>query len=583
MKADLDKKYPGKTLYFRILRYTRYYWVALLIGMVANALYSGVDAAVTGMLKPVLDKGFIARDYHFIAWLPLFVLVAFLLRAIMNFLGSYFMARVSRSVVMRIRIDLFSHLLKIPAFYYDNSSSGQILSVLLYNVEQITKVSATALTNFIQSFFLMIGLLGVMFYNSWQLSLIYLITIPLIAVFARVSNKIVRRVSYQLQAGMGHITTIAEEAVSGYKVVRAFGGQSYENAKFKAAVKENRRLELKNVVLKAVAVSGVQLIAAAALAVIVYLATARGAIKLSAGGFVAMLAAMLAILKPLKTFATVTNTIQRGLAGAQGVFALLDDEVEKDTGTKTLTKAKGKIQYRSLNFTYRGTKKEVLHDINFSVAPGKTCALVGRSGSGKSTLVQLLARFYDYEQGDILVDDVAIKQYQLAELRSQIALVSQHVVLFNDTVAKNIAYGQSRNATEDEIIAAAKAAHAWEFIKDMPEGIHTLVGENGVLLSGGQRQRMAIARAILRNSPILILDEATSALDTEAERHIQAALETLMKDRTTIVIAHRLSTIENADCILVMDQGRIVEEGTHASLLAEKGHYAKLHRLQFQA
>jgi ATP-binding cassette, subfamily B, bacterial MsbA len=581
MQTDLDKRYPGKELYLRILKYTKYYWIALIIGIVGNAAYSGIDATVTGMLKPILNKGFIARDYHFIIWLPFFVMGAFIFRAIFNFIGSYFMAYVSRSVVMRIRIDLFTHLLKIPAFYYDNSSSGQILSVLLYNVEQIAKVSATALTNFVQSFFLVAGLIGVMFYNSWQLSLIYLLTIPLIAIFVKISSKVVRKVSYGIQKGMGEITSIAEEAVSGYKVVRAFGGQSYESNKFKRAVKDNRKRELKNVILKAIGVSGVQLIAAFALAVIIYLATAKGATALSAGGFVAMLAAMLAILKPLKTLATVNNTIQRGLAGAQGVFAMLDDEVEKNNGTKILKNSKGLVEYKNLNFTYAGGDKEVLNDISFTIEPGKSYALVGRSGSGKSTLVNLLPRFYDYKHGEISIDGTPIKEYELDSLRSQIAIVSQHVILFNDTVAKNIAYGLSRDASDEAIIDAARAAHAWEFIEEFPDKLQTIVGENGVLLSGGQRQRLAIARAILRNSPILILDEATSALDTEAERHIQNALENLMENRTTIVIAHRLSTIEKADCILVMDHGKIIERGTHKELLAQKGHYANLHKMQF--
>jgi len=452
---------------------------------------------------------------------------------------------------------------------------------MLYNVEQVARVGADSLTDLVQSFFSVIGYLIVMFAISWRLSLIYFVTIPLIAIVTRLSTKYVRKINHAIQRGMGKVTTIAEEAIVGYKVVRSFGGQEYEKNKFQAALEDNRRRELHNVAVKTIGVSLVQFIAAIALAIIIYSAAAHNPTQLSAGGFVALVAAMLAILKPLKTFSTVNSSIQRGLAGAQGVFALLDDVVEKDTGTREMTRAQGRIIYKDVNFTYPKTDKTVLHHINFVLEPGKTVALVGRSGSGKSTLVSLLPRFYDYQSGEIYLDDYPITEYKLANLRQQMAIVSQNVTLFNDTVAKNIAYGILDNASEEDIIRAAKAAHAWEFISQFPQGIHTLIGENGVLLSGGQRQRIAIARAVLRNAPILILDEATSALDTESERYIQAALQDLMKNRTTIVIAHRLSTIENAHQILVMDQGKIVEAGDHQSLLKLNGYYAKLYSLQF--
>jgi ATP-binding cassette, subfamily B, bacterial MsbA len=582
MSADpLDKRYSGKVLYFRILGYVKYYWPALVLGIFGNAMYSGVDAGMTYLLKPILNKGFIARDYVFIQWLPIIVITIFVLRAIANFLGSYYMSYVARSIVMRFRIQIFDHLLKIPATYYDNSSSGQILSVIIYNVEQVAKVSASALTDLVQSLFLIIGLLVVMFSISWQLSLLYFVTIPVIAIIVKLSSRYVRKISHGIQRGMGEVTSIAEEAIEGYKVVRAFGGEKYESDKFSKAIRDNRRRELKNVILKTISVSGVQLVAACALSVIVYLATSKTSLSLTAGGFVTLVASMLAILKPLKTFTTVNATIQRGLAGAQSVFALLDDDLEKDTGVTTLDTVKGKIEYRDVLFTYPKTEKQVLKDICFTVEPGKTMALVGRSGSGKSTIVNLLSRFYDYEQGDILIDGLSVKSLTLSNLRSHIAYVSQNITLFNDTIARNIAYGQTRGASDEDIINAAKAAHAWAFIENLPNGLDTLIGEDGVLLSGGQRQRLAIARAILKNAPILIMDEATSSLDTEAERHIQAAMENLMQDRTSIVIAHRLSTIENADKIIVMHDGALVEAGTHAELIAKAGHYAKLHSLQF--
>jgi subfamily B ATP-binding cassette protein MsbA len=573
----------GGQLYLRLLKYARFYWVALVIGIVGNALYSGVDASLTYFLKPVLDKGFIGKDIHFLKVLPLIVLGIFLLRGIANFLGSYFMSYVARSIVMRFRQDIFAHLLKSPATFYDKSSSGNILSVIIYNVEQVAKVSATALTNLFQSGFLVIGLLVVMFHISWRLSLIYFAAVPVIAIFVKLSSRHLRKIGHGIQQGMGEITSIAEESIISYKVVRTFGGEAYESNKFNKATKDNRRRELKNVVLKVVSTSVVQIIAAIALATILYLATSHGRTALSAGSFVALVASMLAILKPLKTLTSINATIQKGLAGAQSIFSLLDSETEKDTGKKVIERVKGDIEFSDVNFAYNDEDGSVLKNINFTAKAGQTIALVGRSGSGKSTLARLLPRFYEADSGSVNIDGWHVGELTLASLRQQIALVSQQVTMFNDTIANNIAYGAQSGASDEKIIEALQAAYAWEFVSKLPEGIHTIVGENGVLLSGGQRQRLAIARAILKNAPILILDEATSALDTESERFIQAALENLIHDRTTIVIAHRLSTIENADKILVMDQGEILESGTHKELLALQGHYASLHALQFSA
>jgi len=408
------------------------------------------------------------------------------------------------------------------------------------------------------------------------------VTASVLAVIIKVSSLRMRRLSRAVQGTFGGITHVAQEAIDSYRAVRIFGGSEYENKKFQRATKRQLRFTLKNVVTKALNVSAVQITAACALAFTVHLATAPGSQNmLSAGEFVSMIAAMLALLKPMKELTTVNGTIQRGLAGAQSIFALLDEELEEDSGTVEVERVQGDIEFNQVNFSYRNDALMVLKNISFSAKSGQTIALVGRSGGGKSTLMSLLSRFYEVTDGEIKIDGINIQDYTLKSLRNQFALVSQHVTLFNDTIAKNIAYGSSADAGEEAVIQAAEAAYAMDFIRALPEGLQTMVGENGVLLSGGQRQRLAIARAILKDAPILIFDEATSALDTESERFIQAALEKLMKNRTTFIIAHRLSTIENADVIMVIDDGKIVETGSHQELLYANGYYAKLHGLQF--
>ncbi len=569
-------------IYSRLFVYIRRYWFSLMIAVVASIIYSGIDAWFVYFLKPLLDEGLVKKNHHFLQWAPIMVLVAFFMRGLTSFFSNYNIASVSRNVIANLRQDLFKHLQRLPASFYDHSTSGQMLSVILYSVEQVANASADVLTTAIQSTFLIIGLLFVMFNISWKLSLLYFIIIPLITAVMRYTSLRVRRLSLSIQESMANLTHRVEENLEGYKVVRAFGGQQFEADKFDKVVRVNRQREMKVVAARSWSVSTVQLIAAIALSVTLYVATLDIADSiLLAGGFVSLVAAMLALLKPMKDLTSMQNKLYRGIAGAQTVFDLLDVKPEEDNGTESLQRASGEMIFSHLGFSYEADKP-VLADINFVVEPGQVVALVGRSGSGKSTLVSLLPRFYNQFTGDILLDGKSIRDYRLADLRNQFALVSQNVTLFNDTVAHNIAYGRFGEVSETEIIAAAKAAHAFKFIEELPNGLQTIVGENGVLLSGGQRQRIAIARAILKNAPILILDEATSALDTESERFIQSALEELMRHRTTLVIAHRLSTVEHADKIIVLDNSRVVEMGNHAELLEKNGYYAKLYHLQFK-
>jgi subfamily B ATP-binding cassette protein MsbA len=582
LMAEKKRVENAFVVYKRLFGYVRRYWLALVVALVASMLYSGVDSWFVYFLKPLLNKGLVKKDHAFLSYAPFLVLGVFMMRGVASFFSNYSIALVSRNVITSLRKELFAHLQRLPARYYDHATSGQIISVMLYSVDQVANASADVLTTAVQSTFFIAGLLIVMFQISWKLSLLYFIVIPMVVVIMRFTSVRVRRLSLYIQDSIAHLTHSAEENIEGYKVVRAFGGQKYEREKFNKAAMANLRNEMKVVVARSWSVSSVQLVAAIALSVTLYVATLDISNSvLNAGGFVAMIAAMLAILKPMKDLATMQNKLYRGLAGAQTVFEMLDEKYEQDNGTKTIKRAEGKIEFSHINFSYEADKS-VLQDIHFTVNPGEIVALVGRSGSGKSTLVSLLPRFYSEFTGDILLDNTSVLDYTLESLRQQFALVSQHVTLFNDSIANNIAYGRIGEVTEAEIIAAAKAAYALDFIDELPQGLNTLVGENGVLLSGGQRQRIAIARALLKNAPILILDEATSALDTESERFIQAGLDELMRGRTTLVIAHRLSTVEHADKIVVMDQGKVVETGTHQQLLDQEGYYAKLYRMQFK-
>lgn len=577
----MNKKPLGKTgpLYRRLLSYVKPFWLVLLLGIFANILYSLIDAGFTYMMRPFLDKGLIYIDMVFVKKIPFIVLIGITVRGLVSSLGSYCMTWVARSVVKVLRQRVFAHIVRLPADYYDEATSGQLLSKILYDVEQVAQVSADALTDFVQNTCLVIGLLTVMFVICWQLSLMFLLTVPFVGLIVSYTNKRVRRISHKVQKSMGEVTEIAGEVIEGYRVVRVFGGEQHEIDKFNQATEISRKNDMKVAISKAINVSGVQFVIAVGIAVIILAAIQLATvITITAGSFLAIIAAMLQLIKPMKTLTTLNATIQRGLAGAESVFDLLDKPIESTKGTKLTKRVQGAIEFERVSYAYR-QGQPVLHDVSFSIAPGETVALVGHSGSGKTTIASLLPRFYELKQGRIILDGKSIQEITLASLREQIALVSQNVTLFNDSLANNIAYGRF-DVTREQIEQAANFAFADEFIRRLPNGYDTRIGENGVLLSGGQRQRIAIARAILKDAPILILDEATSALDSESERYIQAALERIMKTRTTLVIAHRLSTIKGANKIIVMKQGHVVEQGTHQQLLELDGHYAQLYRVQ---
>lgn len=580
----MKKLDPSSTLatYLRLLTAAKLYWLSFLLGVVGTVLATGVDSAFIWAIKPFIDQGLVARDKLLLEWLPVIIISAVILRGATYFMSNYYIARVGRSVVMDFRRKIFFHLMHLPASFYDNESSGKLLSLIIYNTEQVAAASTDALLTIMQEGLTLIGLVIVMFMVSWQLTLLFMVTAPFISLVMRYNTRRLRTLSKNVQKTVGEVTHVASEGIEGYRVVRIFGGEEYEKRKFARTVYLNCRRELKVIMTNSLGTSIVQVIAAMPIAFIVYVATLPS-LHVSVGTFSVVVAAMLRLLTPMRRLTKVNVDIQKGIAGAQSIFQLLDTDLEKDTGKINLERAKGKIEYRKVNFRYPQSHKNVLQDINFTIEPGQTVALVGRSGGGKSTLISLLPRFYDITKGEIFIDGVEIRQYKLTDLRRQFAMVSQHLTLFNDTIARNIAYGSLEGVDEHKIIEVAEAAHAMDFIRQLPEGLNTLVGENGLLLSGGQRQRIAIARALLKNAPILILDEATSALDTESEAHIQAALEALMQQRTTLVIAHRLSTIENADKIMVIERGRIVESGAHKELLAMQGVYAKLHKMQFKS
>lgn len=554
----------------------------IIVAAIALVINAGGDAFMLSLLKPLLDEGFGTADNDFLRIMPLIILGLMLLRGISSFVSGYCLSWVSGKVVMTMRRNLFRHMMGMPVFFFDQQSTGTLLSRITYDSEQVASSSSGALVTVVREGAYIIALFGLMFYNSWQLSLILIVIAPIVAFVIRKVSVRFREISKNMQSGMGQVSASAEQMLKGHKEVLIFGGQKVENDRFDKVSNHMRRQGMKLVTASSIADPIIQIIASFALAFVLF-AASFPEIKeaLSAGSITVVFSSMIALMRPLKSLTNVNAQFQRGMAACQTLFVLLDMEQEKDTGTKVLKDAKGDVAFENVTFRYQGKENPALKNVSFTIPSGKTVALVGRSGSGKSTIANLITRFYEIESGHITIDGNDIRDYTLASLRSQVALVSQNVHLFNDTVANNIAYATEGKYTREQIEKAAEMAYAMDFINKMEKGLDTEIGENGVLLSGGQRQRIAIARALLRDAPILILDEATSALDTESERAIQAALDELQKNRTCLVIAHRLSTIEKADEILVVQDGEVQERGTHDELVKQPGIYAQLYNMQF--
>ena len=577
----------GKDLYLRLLKYTFRHKLVFVISLIAMAAFAVTDTAFAALIKPLLDGSFVEKDPEIIQMFPFLLIGLFLLRSIAGFISTYGIAWVGRNVIKQIRKEMFSKLVHTPTSVYDSSSSGELLSKVTYDTEQVAEAATKAITVLVRDGLTVLGLLGLMFYQSYILSFGLLIIGPVIAIFIKIMSVKFRDTSKHIQKSMGYITNVVEELIEGHRVVKVFGGEKSEKNSFEIVNDNNKKRHLHLAFIQGISIPLVQFIVALFLAVIIYIVTCEQFIEsLSVGTFMSFVTAMILIFAPLKRLAEINVVLQRGIAASESIFDLLDSKSEiskevSDNSDREININFSSIKFSNIYFSYDSSSKYILEDINLEINKGSTCAIVGKSGSGKSTLMNLLPRFYDIERGSIHIGDTNISDISLKQLRNLISYVGQDLTLFNDTIKNNIAYGFLENKSFDQVVDAAKTANAYDFIEKFKDEFNTVVGDNGILLSGGQRQRIAIARAVLKNSPILLLDEATSSLDSESEKLIQNALFELQKNRTTLVIAHRLSTIENADTIIVLDNGKIVEEGTHAQLLNNNGLYSKLHKIQF--
>ncbi|MHB8253333.1 MAG: lipid A export permease/ATP-binding protein MsbA [Acidiferrobacter sp.] len=569
------------SLYRRLLRYAWPYRGAFALAVVSMMVGSATEPVFAALMRPLLNGGFVHKNPESIRLMPIALVGLFLVRGVASFISNYLMNWVGRRVVFDVRAEMFSRLLYLPTGFFDAHSSGVLIAKLIYDVEQLASAATRALSTLVKDNVTVLGLLGWMAYLNWGLTLGILGAAPVIALVNRKMGHRFRRTSRSIQDSMGDISHVVQEAVDGHRVIKTFGGQREALTLFGQSNEKNRRENMRRVRVAASGVPFVQLLAAVALAWVVYAAMREP--HATVGAFMSYITAMMMLLAPIKRLTQINETLQTGMAASQSVFTFLDQPTEVETGNQTISAVRGAIEYRNVRFRYAPGSHLAVNDVSFTLPAGQTLALVGTSGSGKTTIANLLPRFYNAEQGSIILDGIDTRDLSLENLRSHIALVSQETVLFDTTIRENILYGHKTEANEARLAEIVEAAHVAEFLKDLPYGLETIVGERGLRLSGGQRQRIAIARALLKNAPVLILDEATAALDTESERHVQAAMLRLMENRTTLVIAHRLSTIEHADCILVMSKGRVVERGTHAELLALKKMYARLHQMQFHA
>jgi subfamily B ATP-binding cassette protein MsbA len=572
----------SKDLYIRLLRYVFPYWKIFAASLLGTVAFAVTEPAMPALMKPLLDETFVTKNPEGLVRLPLLLMLLFIVRGMASFVSSYCMQWVATRVVMDLRKEMFDRLQTLPASYFENQASGNIISKFTFNVSRVMNAATDVVVTVIKDSLIITGLLAYALYLNWQLSLVVFLIMPPTALVIGYFSRRMRRLSRSVQDSIGDITRVVQEAINGNREIKIFGGEDYEAHRFQKLNNWIRRYRMKVAVASAVTVPIVQVFTVAALSIVVYFASLQSqADEITVGEFVALITALALLSSPIKRLTKVNVILQRGLAAAESVFALMDEHPETDTGRIIIGDSRGEIEFRNIAYTHYGSDRPVLQDINIKIAAGETVALVGPSGGGKTTLVNLLPRFYNPTAGQIFLDGIDIHDIKLTSLRDHIAYVGQHIILFNDTIAANIAYGAQKAAFDEEAVSeAAEKAHALEFIEQFPAGLNTLIGENGVRLSAGQRQRLAIARALIKDAPILILDEATSALDTESEKVVQLALETLRSGRTSLLIAHRLSTIENADRILAIKDGHIVESGTHSELLQQDGVYASLYKTQ---
>jgi subfamily B ATP-binding cassette protein MsbA len=569
-------------VYGRLWQYVIPHRAVGMLAIVAMAATAIVEAGMVSLLQPLTDEALVGRNLETARWLPFAFIAIFIGRGLAGFGTEMSLGWIGRSVISSLRRDVFRKYLTLPSRFFEKHSTGPLLSRMTYNVEMVAESVTSVVTILVRDLLTVIAAVAVMLYQSVRLFAFVAILLPIVALLIRVLSKAFRRYSGRIQDSIGEVSHVSEEVLTGNRVVKIFGGYDYEKERLDEVDERNRKQNLKLIRSRSLGVAVTQIVFGFGVAGVIYVASIESVDgNLTPGNFIAFFGAMMLMLQPMRRITNVNATLQRGIAAGDSLFRIIDEPDEVDSGSYRADQVSGKVEYRNVGFSYDDDQTPVLADLSLTIEAGKSLAIVGHSGSGKSTLVSLLPRFYDVTSGEILLDGVPVRDYSLDNLREQISLVSQDVVLFNDTIARNLAYGQLRNCSRDELLEAAEAANLMDFVAELPEGLETVVGNRGVLLSGGQRQRIAIGRALLKNAPVLILDEATSSLDTHSERRIQEALNALMKDRTTLVIAHRLSTVEGADRIIVLDRGQIVESGTHQELLAREGHYAALYRMQF--